>query len=146
MATKNSNLSLNEAAFGRTGSMILDFNDLKTTGFLDGNNQVTLDTVKPGEVITGVSVYVVEAVAGDADLAIDVGLSNDANVDNAIDNVTVGNVAVNTSVHSSALYLGNATAADVTLQLEFTNLTSGSITAGKFAIAWNKSSSPLAQV
>ena len=77
MAKKSANLTVNESAFGRTGFLHFDFEDLQTTGFLSSGasglmgaaSQLVLDTVKPGEYIEYVTVYVIAAAAGDTNFS-----------------------------------------------------------------------------
>jgi len=155
MAKKSANLTVNESAFGRTGFLHFDFEDLQTTGFLSSGasglmgaaSQLVLDTVKPGEYIEYATVYVIAAAAGDTDFTIDVGTGNHSTTapDNIFDAGALGGAGINTSLHGLGVAdSANTTNADVGLLMEFESLTTGDLTAGEWVIAWSKAKSPLA--
>jgi|TARA_R100000995_G_scaffold28718_2_gene12680 hypothetical protein len=155
MAKKSANLTVNESAFGRTGFLHFDFEDLQSTGFLSSGasglmgaaSQVVLDTVKPGEYIEYATVYVIAAAAGDTNFTIDVGTGNHSTTapDNIFDAGALGGAAINTSLHGLGVAdSANTTNADVGLLMEFESLTTGDLTAGEWVIAWSKAKSPLA--
>ena len=155
MAKKSTNLTVNEAAYGRTGFLHFDFEDLQDSTFLSSGasglmgaaNQVVLDTVKPGEYVEHVTVYVIAAAAGDTDFTIDVGTGNHSNTapDNFFDAGALGGAAINTSLNAIGVAdSANTTASDVGLLMEFESLTTGDLTAGEWVIAWSKAKSPLA--
>jgi len=157
MAKKTSNLTVNEAAYGRTGFFQFDFNDLQTTGFLSTGasglmgaaNQIVLDVVEPGEMIEHITLTVITAAAGDTDFTVDVGTGNHSNTDpdNLIDAEVLGGDAANTSLAAGLTMTGhNSTAATVGLLIEFGSLTAANLTAGEWVIAWKKIKSPLAYV
>jgi hypothetical protein len=155
MAKKSANLTVNEAAYGRTGFFHFDFEDLQRSGFLTSGasglagaaEQVVLDVIKPGEYIEYATVYVIAAAAGDTNFTIDLGTGNHSTTqpDNLLDAGGLGAASVNTSLHGLGVAdSANTTAADVGLILEFEGLTTGDLTAGEFVIAWSKAKSPLA--
>lgn len=157
MAKKTTNLTVNEAAYGRTGFFQFDFNDLQTAGFLSTGasglmgaaNQIVLDVVEPGEMVEHLTVTVVTAAVGDTDFTIDVGTGNHSNSDpdNLIDAEVLGGDAASTSLPAGVTITGmNETASNVGLLAAFGSLTAANLTAGEWVIAWKKVKSPLAYV
>ena len=157
MAKKSTNLTVNEGAYGRSGFLHFDFNDLKTTGFLSTGasglmgaaNQIVLDVIEPGEFIEHLTATVITAAAGDTDFTIDVGTGNHSTTDpdNLIDAEVLGGDAASTSLQGALTVTGaNLTAANVGLLAEFGSLTAANLTAGEWIIAWKKAKSPLAYV
>ncbi len=155
MAKKTTNLTVNEASYGRSGFLHFDFNDLQTAGFLstgaDGfmgaANQIVLDVIEPGEFIELITLSVVTAAVGDTDFTIDVGTGNHSNTDpdNLIDAEVLGGDAANTSLQGALTVTGcNTTASNVGLLAEFGLLTAANLTAGEWVISWKKATSPLA--
>lgn len=155
MARKTTNLTVNESAYGRTGFLHFDFNDLKTSGFLSTGasglmgaaNQIVLDVIEPGEYLEHITVSVVQQAAGDTDFTIDVGTGNHSTTDpdNLIDAQVLGGDLTNTSIQGILTNSGaNATTANIGLLAMFGSLTAENLTAGEWVIAWKKATSPLA--
>jgi hypothetical protein len=160
MASGTTNLTVNEAAYGRTAYYKFDYLDLQTPGFLSSGaggfygaaNQVILDFIEPGEMATDVTVQVITAAAGDTDWTFDVGTQDKADPDNLLDNVALGTKAAKESLSSvfgsDALsrVISNNTDTKTSLLMEFVNLTPADLTAGEWVIAWRVITAPIEYV
>tara|TARA_E500000305_G_C4015763_1_gene235471 strand:- start:49 stop:543 length:495 start_codon:yes stop_codon:yes gene_type:complete len=153
---KSTSLTTSEAAFGRTGFLHFDYEDLQSTGYLSSGasglmgaaSQLVLDVLKPGEYIEYVTVTSITAAGGDTDFTIDVGTGNHSNTapDNLLDAGALGGLAANVSLHGLGVADScNTSNANVGLLMEFESLTVGNLNAGEWVIAWKKASAPLAQ-
>ena len=157
MASGTTNLTVNEAAYGRTAYYKFDYLDLQTAGFLSSEaggffgdaNQVLLDIIKPGEIVTNLTVQAITAAAGDTDFKIDVGTLTTADPDNLLDQAVLGGRAANQSFSSydgttgAALVAANTNATSFGLLMEFADLTAADLTAGEWVIAWNVATAPI---
>ena len=155
MASGTTNLTVNEAAYGRTAYYKFDYLDLQTTGFLSSGasgligaaNQILLDIIKPGEIVCDVTVQAITAAAGDTDFVIDLGTLAVDDPDNLLDNLSLGGRNAKQSFSSTAGDTANATAdtgsVDIGLLIEFGSLTAANLTAGEWVIAWNVSTAPI---
>jgi hypothetical protein len=155
MASGTTNLTVNEAAYGRTAYYKFDYLDLQTSGFLSSGasgligaaNQVLLDIIQPGEIVSDVTVQAITAAVGDTDFTFDVGTLAIDDPDNLLDNVALGGRAANESFSSTtsgtSAHTGNTGASNIGLLMEFTSLTAANLTAGEWVIAWNVSTAPI---
>ena len=157
MASGTTNLTVNEAAYGRTAYYKFDYLDLQTAGFLSSEaggffgaaNQVLLDIIKPGEIVSNVTIQAITAAVGDTDFKIDVGTLTTADPDNLLDQAVLGGRAANQSFSSTDITTDTASAAantgatNIGLLMEFTDLTASSLTAGEWVIAWNVATAPI---
>jgi len=155
MASGTTNLTVNEAAYGRTAYYKFDYLDLQTSGFLSSGasgligaaNQVLLDIIKPGEIVSNLTIQAITASVGDTDFTVDVGTLAIDDPDNLLDNVALGGKAADTSFSSilsnEFRAAANDSASNVGLLMEFTSLTPANLTAGEWVIAWNVSTAPI---
>lgn len=154
MASGTTNLTVNEAAYGRTAYYKFDYLDLQTDGFLSSGadgligaaNQVLIDIIKPGEIVSNLTVQAVTAAAGDTDWTVDVGTFTTDDPDNLLDAVALGGRLDNqsfSSITSGATYVSNTGNVNLGLLVEFTNLTASSLTAGEWVFAWHVSTAPI---
>jgi len=155
MATGTTNLTVNEAAYGRTAYYKFDYLDLQTSGFLSSGasgfmgaaNQLVLDVIKPGEIVSNITIQAITAAVGDTDFKIDVGTLATDDPDNLLDQSVLGGRNAKQSFSSTAGDTANATAntgnVDIGLLMEFTDLTASSLTAGEWVMAWNVSTAPI---
>jgi hypothetical protein len=153
MASGTTNLTVNEAAYGRTAYYKFDYLDLQTSGFLSSGasgligaaNQILLDIIKPGEMVSNVTVQAITAAAGDTDWTVDVGLFTTGDPDDLIDGGTLGAKTANQSINSTSptTTTANPGASNTGLLMEFIDLTPANLTAGEWVIAWNVSTAPI---
>jgi hypothetical protein len=155
MASGTTNLTVNEAAYGRTAYYKFDYLDLQTSGFLSSGasgligaaNQVLLDIIKPGEIVSNVTIQAITAAIGDTDFTVDIGTLAINDPDNLIDAAVLGGRTANQSFSSTASDTASAAAntggANIGLLIEFSSLTASSLTAGEWVIAWNVSTAPI---
>jgi len=154
MASGTTNLTVNEAAYGRTAYYKFDYLDLQTSGFLSSGasgligaaNQILLDIIKPGEIVSNVTIQAITAAAGDTDFTVDVGTLAIDDPDNLLDAVVLGGRAANQSFSSTAGDTANSVSntgdANIGFLMEFGSLTAANLTAGEWVIAWNVSTAP----
>ena len=155
MASGTTNLTVNEAAYSRTAYYKFDYLDLQTDGYLSSGaggdfgaaNQVIIDFIEPGEMVTDVTVQAITAAVGDTDWTFDIGTQDKIDPDNLLDNVALGTTAANESLSSISAstpkITSNNTDTRTSLLMEFTNLTPADLTAGEWVIAWNVSTAPI---
>ena len=155
MASGTTNLTVNEAAYGRTAYYKFDYLDLQTSGFLSSGasgligaaNQVLLDIIKPGEIVSNVTIQAITAAVGDTDFTVDIGTLAINDPDNLIDAAVLGGRTANQSFSSTASDTASAAAntggSNIGLLIEFSSLTASSLTAGEWVIAWNVSTAPI---
>ena len=155
MASGTTNLTVNEAAYGRTAYYKFDYLDLQTDGFLSSGasgligaaNQILLDIIKPGEIVSNLTIQAITAAAGDTDFTIDIGTLAIDDPDNLLDNVALGTRAANQSFSTTTgdqhTATANTSAANAGLLMEFTSLTPADLTAGEWVLAWNVSTAPI---
>tara|TARA_R110002012_G_C11269210_1_gene569191 strand:- start:53 stop:529 length:477 start_codon:yes stop_codon:yes gene_type:complete len=155
MASGTTNLTVNEAAYGRTAYYKFDYLDLQTTGFLSSGasgfmgaaNQLVLDVLQPGEIVSNLTIQAITAAVGDTDFKIDVGTLTTDDPDNLLNQVTLGGRAANQSFSSTTSDTASASAntgsSNIGLLMEFTDLTAASLTAGEWVMAWNVSTAPI---
>tara|TARA_R100001163_G_scaffold49525_1_gene37246 strand:- start:357 stop:833 length:477 start_codon:yes stop_codon:yes gene_type:complete len=155
MASGTTNLTVNEAAYGRTAYYKFDYLDLQTSGYLSSGasgligaaNQVLLDIIAPGEIVSNVTIQAITAAAGDTDFTVDIGTLAVDDPDNLIDAAVLGGRTANQSFSSTASDTASAAAntggSNVGLLIEFGSLTAANLTAGEWVIAWNVSTAPI---
>ena len=155
MASGTTNLTVNEAAYGRTAYYKFDYLDLQTSGFLSSGaggffgdaNQVLLDIIKPGEIVTDLTIQAVTAAVGDTDFTVDIGILTTADPDGLIDAEVLGGFIAKQSISSvsseTSKAAQNGGAVDVGLLMEFNSLTAANLTAGEWVVAWNVSTAPI---
>lgn len=159
MASGTTNLTVNEAAYGRTAYYKFDYLDLQTAGFLSSGaggfygaaNQVILDFIEPGEMVTDITVQAITAAAGDTDWTFDIGTQDKNDPDNLLDNVALGTKAAKESLSSinsssASRIASNNTDTKTSLLMEFTNLTPADLTAGEWVVAWRVLTAPIEYV
>lgn len=154
MASGTTNLTVNEAAYGRTAYYKFDYLDLQTSGFLSSGasgligaaNQILLDIIKPGEIVSNVTIQAITAAVGDTDFTIDVGTLAIDDPDNLLDAAVLGGRAAGHSFSSTsgetAKSAANSGGSNVGLLMEFGSLTAADLTAGEWVIAWNVATAP----
>ena len=155
MASGTTNLTVNEAAYGRTAYFKFDYVDLQTSGFLSSGasgligdaNQVLLDIIKPGEIVSDVTIQAITAAAGDTDFTVDIGTLAIDDPDNLIDAAVLGGRAANQSFSSTVSgqsnHTSNTGASNIGLLMELGSLTAANLTAGEWVIAWNVRTAPI---
>lgn len=150
--------TINESVEGFNRYWVVDFNDLKTAGYLStigAANQKVIGKIAPGDIITRAGVFVIQAAAGATNLTLDLGTTS-SDPDEFIDNVDV-DALTKASFNNGDAFIGtdsgsattanvingviNNTASTVDLLMEF-NGTHSSLTAGKWVIAWHQVSFP----
>ena len=151
MAKGNTNLTVNEGAYGRTAYYEFDFEDLKTSGFLSSGaggffgaaNQVLLDIIKPGEMVSDLTIQAIIAAAGDTDFSVDIGLFTTDDPDDLINAAVLGGRTALQSFSSTTQSTANTGGTDTGLLIEFTDLTAADLTAGRWVIAWKVAQAPI---
>ena len=151
MASGTTNLTVNEAAYGRTAYYKFDYLDLQTDGFLSSGasgffgaaNQVLLDIIEPGEIVSDLTIQAVTAAAGDTDFTVDIGLFATDDPDDLINAAVLGGRTALQSFSSTTQSTANTGGTNVGLLIEFGSLTAADLTAGEWVIAWNVATAPI---